>query len=197
MRHASILVTLFFAVASPAAAADSEGSFAIKGAGAASCGDFNAAWAKSSPDLGQYGGWMEGYLTAQNLHLSDTYDIAPWQSARTLLGYLRSACEQLPPETQVIRAVDAVLRTLLPARLEKTSRISGVQADGRGVVIYITVLEQVQARLVELGFLETQATGDLDALTVDALRAYQESEGLEVSGLPNQATLISLLANPS
>ena len=58
----------------------------------------------------------------------------------------------------------------------------------------ITEVSGVQLRLGLLGFLKGPASGDLDDATVDALRAFQKSKGLDISGAKDEATLDALKA---
>lgn len=50
-------------------------------------------------------------------------------------------------------------------------------------------IKQAQAILRQRAFYTGEATGKLDATTRDALKKYQEAEGLKVTGTLNAATL--------
>lgn len=56
----------------------------------------------------------------------------------------------------------------------------------------ISTISGVQMRLAHRGFLRSRATGELDDATVQALRAFQRSEHLEVSGAIDDATVAAL-----
>ncbi len=50
-------------------------------------------------------------------------------------------------------------------------------------------IKQAQAILKQRGFYQGEQTGKLDDLTREALRKYQQAEGLKVTGTLNAATL--------
>lgn len=52
----------------------------------------------------------------------------------------------------------------------------------------VDCIEGVQARLRNLGFVEVEATGELDDATQAALRAFQSQQGLGVTGQADEAT---------
>lgn len=173
-------------------AADSEGRFAIKGAGQQSCAKYREAWEQDSTDLGLYGGWIEGYLTGLNQFRDATFDITPWQTTETLLGATRSICQQLDAETKFMDAFYVVLRAFGPQRLAEETSARRLQWNGRSVVAYKGVLQRVQQRLVEAGYEPGPIDGEFRPETAAALAAYQKKEGLESTGLPTGETLFSL-----
>ena len=69
--------------------------------------------------------------------------------------------------------------------------------DGASKIVYTLELaglspansiDGVQARLYNLGFDAGEPTGRMAPLTTDAIRRFQKAQGLEVSGVPDQAT---------
>lgn len=182
----------------PAAAADSDGNFAYKGAGAQTCGAFRASWQDGSRDLSLYGGWIDGYLTAYNQSQPETFDIAPWQTTQTLLGLTRSVCAQLPEDTAFTQAVWQLVQALQPMRLDRLSK-AVVLTDGESqTAIYTALLPRVLARLSAEGLSpgEPQDTEFPDRLAA-SLTSYQERHGLDPSGRLDQRTLFTLLATSS
>ncbi len=51
-----------------------------------------------------------------------------------------------------------------------------------------TSIDTIQRRLETLGYLAGEITGDLDGETTDALRRFQEANGLFPDGLPDRVT---------
>lgn len=178
--------------ASVAQAADSNGEFAIKGAGVQTCGGLVTAWDENSRDLSLYLGWMDGYLTGMNQHQPDTFDIAPWQNSLTLLGLTKRLCDQSDESTLIIDAFNRLMADFHPARLSEKSDAVGLQSDDQAVVLYTEIVIRMQRRLAALGFDPVTRDGTLDSPTLDALKAYQIDRGLEQTGLPDQNTLFSL-----
>lgn len=193
MRHRWPIALLLGVAATAAPAADAQGRFAIEGAGIATCGQFLAAAREGSRDVGLYAGWIEGYVTGLNQFTSDTFDLTPWQTAQSMLGLLESVCKDMTPETRVIDAFTRLLRILAPHRLREESPLDGVQAGGRGAVVYRAVVVALQGRLAALGLFGGAQDGLFGADTAAALAAFQRREGLEPTGLPDQPTLFALL----
>jgi hypothetical protein len=178
---------------SPAAlAADENGKFAIKGGGLQTCEKFTKAMEDRSPDVALYGGWIEGFVTAQNQHNENTFDVTPWQTTQTLLELTRAVCNQAKTEGRFIDAFAGVFRLLAPSRLTEESDVVGVTNGENSSVAYREILKRVQKVLRDSGYDIPNETGDLDANAVKHLMDYQTKKGLVASGLPDQPTLYSL-----
>lgn len=193
MRH-FLKFFIIAAAASPAFAADKNGQFAIKGAGAKSCAGFVKAWDEGSPDLAQYGGWISGWITGLNQFAPGLYDAAPWQSAETLLGMTYSVCQQVPePETtNFLLAAGALMERLSSGRLPERSELEGVRRGNQGFAIYLAVLEAAVSRLNELGYEAGDPKAPFGEQASSAFLDFQKAGGLEPSGLPDQRTLFAL-----
>ena len=178
-----------------ALAADVGGAFAFKGAGLRPCGDFAAAFDARTPALGQYAGWVGGFLSGVNLFRDDTFDIAPWQSTSVLLSALAGYCRD-NPDRPLHAAVTAMVERLAEDRLATASRPRLVMVGGETTVLYAAVIARLQTRLAALGLLEGDADGAFDEATETALAAFQAEIGREPTGFPDQATLFSLFDAP-
>ncbi|MDJ0738251.1 MAG: peptidoglycan-binding domain-containing protein [Gammaproteobacteria bacterium] len=186
------LALLIAATAFGADAAEKTGQFAIKGAGAQTCGQFIAAWDQGNTDLKQYAGWIDGYVTAVNQHVDNTYDTTPWQTTQTLLGLTHSVCKQLAPQARFIDATSVLMRQIWPTRLPEKSELEEIRRGQRAMVVYRAVLDAAKARLGDIGYDAGSPGAAFDARMSDALRAFQDERGLEPTGLPNQKTLFAL-----
>lgn len=174
-------------------AADENGTFAIKGGGLQTCEAFITAMETRSPNLSVYGGWIEGFVTAQNMTIDGFFDLTPWQSAPTMLSLMQSACRQLPPETSFARTLNALLTQLRPNALTTQSEIVALGQSGETIAMYKAVLEVVQAKLAEQGSDITDPPGTFGETTSTAIERFQRGQGLDVTGLPDQETLFRLL----
>ncbi len=179
--------------AGPALSADDTGEFAIKGAGAQTCAGLLRAYETKSSDLGLYGGWIEGYLTAENRHTDKTYDLAPWQTTESLLALTGSACGKLPPDTRFIDAFYQIERLLVPSRLETKSAAEGIRSGTETLILYTDTIRSMKMRLSEAGFDPGPVDDPFDERTTKALAAFQKSRGLPETGLPDQRSLFDLL----
>lgn len=173
-------------------AATEAGSFAIKGGGLQTCGAFVETFDSGGADIAAYGGWLEGFVTGHNQFNDDTFDFLPWQSTQTALGMVRFVCGNSDPDTRFSAAVVSLLRVLAPQRLTESAEPMALKRAGTTVVLYDAVLARVQARLAELDFLPRDGDDATEDDTAAALRAFQKSQNLPESGLPDQLTLTRL-----
>ncbi|MCS3902722.1 hypothetical protein J2T55_000726 [Methylohalomonas lacus] len=71
-------------------AADAEGNYAIWGMGNASCHSYNKAREKDGTDEFRY--YIMGYLTAYNVHQSETYSISNLQEMPDIMAWFDDFC---------------------------------------------------------------------------------------------------------
>mgnify|MGYP001443242952 CR=1 FL=1 len=186
------VLALGLSMSNTAGAADAKGNFAIDGGGSQPCESFTTAKTKKTTDYQIYAGWVDGYVTAANQYSKDTYDLTPWQTTELLLSALVKHCTANPTQPFII-AVNNMLAALKPARLQNKSELVMVQTTGGGSLVYKAVLESVQRKLAEKKLYSGKIDGAYSPAVRDALRAYQGSERISASGLPDQATLLKLL----
>ena len=175
----------------PAHAADADGHFAIKGLGLQSCADYLAAREAQSPQYHQFGGWMNGYLSASNRYEDDTFDLVPWQSTGMLAAWLASVCEE-NRDAQFVRVVALLVNALGEERLRARSAVVEYETDEGTDYVYAEVLRRAQQRLADAGLYAGPINGALDSATKDALRRFQAERDLAATGLPDQRTLAML-----
>ena len=188
------LLAALVSVSAPAM--DSSGMFAVKGPGATTCQSFLDTLQAGSEARYAYGGWLEGFLTAANLYLDQTYDLAAWESSPTLAALLANHCRN-NPNLSFLNATRQMVVALQPDRIEKQSELVEVDNDGEVLRLYRETVARVQTRLAEIGLFEGEADGDLGEPTRAAIKAFQEQSSLQATGLPDQATLMSLMRAPT
>lgn len=177
-------------------AADAAGKFAAKGVGRTSCADFvRIVDGKDSKAL-IYAGWIDGYITASNLYVRDTYDVLPWQGSAVVFSSLGKFCRQ-NPELAFHRAVIAMVRTLHRQRVVAESAVVEIPVGDKSFRLYAHTLRRTQEKLAELGHYSVTPTGTYDRDTKWALEAYQRSKSLPVTGVPDQPTLTALFYRQS
>ena len=180
------------AISSTAMSADDNGKFAIKGGGLQTCENFVETMREQTNDVALYGGWIEGFVTAQNQHIDATFDVAPWQTTNTLLQLTKSICEQAKPDTRFIDAFAGVFRILFPSRITQEDEVVGVSNGEAHSIAYREILKRVQQVLRDEGYTIADETGTFDNVTVRQLMDYQTKKGLVPTGLPDQPTLYPL-----
>ncbi|MCF8014617.1 MAG: peptidoglycan-binding protein [Chromatiaceae bacterium] len=188
-----ILWLMLLLVATPTWAADADGRFAIKGVGATSCGDFTSLLANQSPDAQRHLGWLQGFLTAENRHRAETFDLAAWQHPATLVAALQDYC-RAHPQAAIYTAAMALIEAMEPGRLREQSLRVEARAAGKSISLYAVTLERLQRALIARGLLaEDGASGQFDAATQEAIEAFQRENDQPVTGLPDQRTLQALV----
>ncbi len=176
--------------------ADEQGRFAVKGVGNTSCKTYVNELANHTSNSYLYAGWLNGYLTAQNQQLKNTFDLISWETVDTLGNYLVNYCRKNPDQSFYM-AVSAMLGGLYNHRIEAFTPAVNVTAGGQGVRVYLETLKQAQQALAKLGLYKGEINGEYNKAMLEAIKKFQKSKGLEVTGLPDQQTLFRLLPKGS
>ena len=109
------LLMLVLIASSGAMAADKDGNYVVWGAGRASCNSY----LKQHDDdaaMGQFKGFLMGYLTAYNAVMPDTFRISGQRDLNALLEWLDEYCEEHQVEG-FERAVQQLIKALEPDKL--------------------------------------------------------------------------------
>jgi hypothetical protein len=116
MNRISVLasIVLIFCLGQPVSAKDLDGEYAVFGAGSNTCAAFDRA--RNSGRTSQYVVWTEAYLSAFNLIVPSTYNIAGESSFNQMMSWLGQYCLENPEELYV-NAVAALTVALYPSRL--------------------------------------------------------------------------------
>ncbi len=189
---ASALLLSIVIWSSAARAADDNGKFAIRGAGLQTCSGAVNAFDTSSPDLALYAGWIDGYLTGVNQFREDTFEMAPWQTANTLLALTVEVCRNEADDVKFMAVFVRLLRDFSAARLRAETPLTGVFRGSQRLALYATTIEAVERTLLELGHDPGEVDGVFTEETSDALVAFQTDRQIQTTGLPDQQTLFAL-----
>lgn len=182
-------------LASPVAAQSGGGQFAVEGAGRLNCAAFTlASKDKSSAEYQRMIGFVEGYLSAGNRYEADTFDLTPWHNAAALDIILRSHCDENAEDT-LVSVVQQMVTGFRPIRVAKFSPLVEVGDDTRRTFIYETILRRTQAALKAHGLYKGEEDGRYSVALRDAVKSFQQQKSLEATGVPDPATLWTLL-NP-
>lgn len=173
-------------------AADAHGQFAVRGAGLMTCEIYSHERAAQSPAYLVAAAWVDGYITATNQHMADTYDVMPFESTELLAAVIGRHCEQ-HPEDRVFPVIDNLIEKLYQDRLQAHSEKIEIAVEQRHLSMYVELVKRMQSRLAAADLYQGAVTGHFDAPTRKALMAYQQSIGFEPTGFPDQATLWRLM----
>lgn len=178
--------------AGPALAEDAAGKFAVKGAGTLPCKVLTAEREKKSNGYFLIGGWLEGYLSAHNRYVDDTFDIASFESTELLLAVIADHCAK-HPEDRLYPVVNALVQKLVDDRLKSTSERIKIGDATRATMLYQSTIRRIQEALAARQFYQGAADGNFSEETKAALAAFQKDIQFEPTGFPDQATLWRLL----
>lgn len=175
-------------------AADTEGRFALKGMGVASCEQFVLAESARTEEYAGFLHWLDGYGSALNAVSTNTFDVASWRSSGLVAQIIKRNCEGRPGVKFGVIA-QRVYRRLADRALTRASGFVPVGEGEERFLVYRATIEAVQRRLTDMGFGKVEVSGRYDGATRDAVSAFQQQAGLPVSALPDQVTLWKLFGD--
>jgi len=114
IRRMLLVTALTMFISIPVQAKDIDGQFAVFGAGSNSCEAYLKARA-SGRGISAYVTWMEAYLSAFNLIVASTYNIAGTRNLEQMLKWTDGYCKDNPQDLYV-NAVAALTVALYPER---------------------------------------------------------------------------------
>lgn len=197
MRIATSLIgaLLILLVPGTGRANDGNNQFAVEGAGRLDCASFTKARAdKGSAEYQRLIGFVEGYLSAANRYEPNTFDLSPWHNAAAFDLILEKHCSENPDEV-MIAVVQKMVGALRPLRVANFSPLVEVGTGENRAFVYEAILRRTQAALRSRGLYDGEEDGNFSPKMRDALLAYQRSADLYETGVPDPATLWTLL-NP-
>lgn len=177
------------------AAEASQNSFAVEGAGSLTCTAFlSARDKKTSPQYQRIMGFVEGYLSAANRYEPNTFDLTPWHNATAFDMILTSHCAEHGDDT-LVSIVQRMVTGLRPIRVAQYSPMIEVGDGTHRTIVYEAILRRSQAALRRRGLYAGEETGKFSPEMRTALLAFQQKSSLALTGVPDPATLWTLL-NP-
>ncbi|RJY09808.1 peptidoglycan-binding domain-containing protein [Aurantiacibacter aquimixticola] len=192
---------LLMALAAPFAMGAAEpqeegaGQFAVEGSGRLTCEAFNQARSdRGSAEYQRLIGFVEGYMSAANRYEPDTFDLSPWHNAAAFDLILHNHCSE-NPDDPVVSVAQRMVGALRPIRIAAYSPLVEVGSGENRAFVYRTILERAQAALRQHGLYDGPTDGSFSPEMRNALLAFQQRSELVETGVPDPATLWTLL-NP-
>ena len=192
MRLLLIALCFFVLQTTGALAADKAGNFALKGAGFLRCQVFVIEREKKSNIYYLIGGWVEGFISAHNKYVKDTYDILSFESLELLLRVMDGHCKSNPND-RLYSVLNSMIIKVTPDRLRQDSPRIEVGEGDRKTILYRETIRRIQTRLKGLGLYKGRIDGVFTEDTQSALIAFQSDIDLETTGFPDHTTLWRLL----
>jgi hypothetical protein len=178
-----------------AADVNSAEQFAVEGSGRIGCTQFNTAYKnQESAEYQRIIGFVDGYLTAANRYEPNTFDLSPWHNGVAFGLILNKHCGDHPEDT-LVSTLQRMVTSFLPIRLAKFSQLVEVGDDKYKTVVYDAILRRAQSVLKMRGLYQGEEDGKFTPVLREAFRRFQEQNGLTPTGIPDPATLWTLL-NP-
>lgn len=175
-----------------AQAADSDGNYALRGAGNFSCERYRASVEADDPtELNQFLSWVQGHITATNRMSDDTFDLYPILSPTRIGAMLYNVCGNYP-ESRLEEAAVSLGEYMAPGRVREASEIAQVSSGEGTMALRRDTLAKVQESLIEAGHYEGDPGALFDERMQAALRRYQQANNLPTTGLPDADTLMAL-----
>ncbi|TIX51548.1 peptidoglycan-binding domain-containing protein [Alteraurantiacibacter aquimixticola] len=188
---------LMLAVAPAPASAQEEETrqFAVEGVGVLTCARFTQAREdRQSAEYQRMIGFIEGYLSAANLYEPNTFDLTPWHNAAAFDLILDSHCKD-NPEDPLVSVTQRMVVGFRPLRVAQFSRLLEVGDSENRALVYETILRRAQAALSIRGLYSGPEDGQYSEELKEAFRQFQQETSLTPTGVPDPATLWTLL-NP-
>lgn len=116
MQRFMIIVSLIFTMLSTTVSAkDIDGQFAVYGIGSNSCTQYSQSRV-AGKTINEYVTWMEAYLSAFNLIVSNTYDIAGGRNLDEFVDWMDDHCKDNPDQA-FVNAVATLTTVLYDSRM--------------------------------------------------------------------------------
>jgi len=196
LHLASTLIVSGLLLTQAATADDVKGQYGVRGAALASCSIYEKERAARSPVYRMIASWMDGYITATNQHVDDTYDTASFESTELLTALVSEHCKK-NPETPVFAVVNSLIKQFAKNRLRSPSKKIEIVIGPRRTLLYEKVVMRVQEKLAKRGFYSGAISHIYDENVQLAMRAFQSSIKLQPTGFPDQLTLWRLFYEES
>lgn len=178
--------------ATAAFGADSDNKFAMKGAGFLPCQLYVKARESKTNVYYMVGGWLEGYISAHNRYVKDTFDITSFETLELLLTVIETHCQN-NPNHRLYAVVDSMMKQFSSDRIQSNSPKVKIVEGERKTTLYRETIRRIQTKLTELGLYKDEIDGRYTDATRSAVIAFQADLDFEKTGFPDQTTLWRLL----
>jgi len=187
------LTTILASTGTPSLAQD-EGGFVVRGMGSLGCDQLvGALQGEQSDDAGaRLVAWLSGYVSHANRADAEINDVLPYANLNGLGTVVARLCAG-NPDAQVEAVTASALATLAPLAVSEPEDAVELRRGEAAVLMRPTVLQGVQERLIARELLpEGSADGVYGEQTAAALASFQETAGIEPTGLPDAWTIFVL-----
>ena len=176
----------------PVRADDASGNYILRGVGAHACQDFINAEQTGADAVRPYVNWMEGYISGINRFQEETFDAAPVISSSNVGALARNLC-RLEPEIRFETAVARLMQFFQPYRITQQSQLIELTVGDTSAAVRQQTLQWMQQKMADEGIFTGEANGLFGSDTRAALSAYQQARELNITGVPDAATIMMFI----
>ncbi len=156
------------------------------------CKDYVAALDKGLDPVHKYLVWMEGYLTAANRLMPETFDALPVVAIGPTASIIYGTCK-MAPDKMLEGVVDMVLAAYRPYRVQRSSQLIEVAIGDVYAPIRQETMVLIQRELLAQNLYKGSTDGQFSPALRLALLEYQEQKKITKSGAPDAATILNLI----
>lgn len=179
-----------------ASAAGTSGNFAVRGLGGDKCQALTTAVSAKSGAIKGYASWIMGYASAYNRSTSNIFDVYPLPAGGGLVSLVATLCAA-NPNSSVEGATAQLFAILRPLSLAGETPLVAFAVGGKTISIREESVRLLERSLTGRGLLKEKEGGKFSPQLVMAIQAFQKSEGIAVTGLPDMQTLIRAVLKKS
>jgi len=193
-RLPTLARTAILAITSTPSLAQDAGVFVVRGMGSLGCDQLvGALQGEQSDDAGaRLVAWLSGYVSHANRADAEINDVLPYANLNGLGTVVARLCAN-NPDAQVEAVTASALATLAPLAVSAPEDAVELRRGEAAVLMRPTVLQGVQERLIARELLpEGSADGVYGEQTATALASFQETAGIDPTGLPDAWTVFVL-----
>ncbi len=188
----AVVLALPLMLGGVAQAADGQGNFALRGAGAMPCTQVVQRVDARAPDVAQFVAWTDGALSLANRLERDTFDLMPFDNPAGLVTVMALNICRANPQVLFGAAVVQVLELLKPMRVRQSARPVTITVGEASVALRPETIRLVQTRLRALNLMTAGASGQWGPASRAAIKRFQESRNLRQTEIPDPDTVIQL-----
>jgi hypothetical protein len=178
-----------------AGAASQDRKFAVEGLATMPCETFLKERSENSKLYWNAGGWIDGFLTAYNAYVDDTFDLtifAPNDAADLFARLVARHCRNNPSD-QMGLVVKTLAEQMHDIRLEQAETPVELTVADQSYSLYPTAIKRMKTFLANKGLYDGPIDAEFSGRLQTALEAYQDREGLPATGAPTQETILRIL----
>ena len=193
-RLPALALTAILATTGAPSLAQDAGGFVVRGMGALSCDQLvSTLQSEQSEDAAvQLVAWLSGYVSHANRADAEINDVLPYANVNGLGTVVARICAN-SPNAQVEAVTASALATLAPLAVSEPEDAVELRRGEAAVLMRPSVLQGIQERLIARELLpEGSADGVYGEQTATALASFQETAGIDPTGLPDAWTVFVL-----